>query len=247
MSSQATSESNVENKHGVTLAKKVYNRPDGRDSRSKVLLKLVRDGSQTRERTFTLNRLDPSPKKVVTLIRFLSPADVKSTGLLTIDKPNAETDQWIYLPAVKRSRKISSSRQGGRFVGTDFFFEDLRDRKVEEDYHFLKGVDKINEKKTYVLVSTPKDSSSSVYGKKALWIHPESLLPLKSILYDKSGKPWKSTEVHRMEKVQGIWTIMDTSMKDLKEGGYTRFIIDSIKYNLGLKESDFTKQALENP
>ena len=118
---------------GTALAKKLYDRPDGSDASSHAIMILAKKGSKPRYRTLYTYRLDNDNGEIWSLMRFTEPADINGTGLLTHDQPGDESSQWIYLPALDRARRISSSRKGGRFVGSDIYYEDLRKRDVEKD------------------------------------------------------------------------------------------------------------------
>lgn len=232
---------------GAILAQKVYDRASGKDSATLVKMTLKRENSKPRIRSFYSYTRKPKAKFQDVSIRFLSPADIKDTGLLTKDKPGDNSQQWVFLPTLKRSREISSSRKGGRFVGSDYFFQDLQDREVDQDNHTYKGTGEVNGQKAHILMSKAKDESSSVYGARLQWIHTKNLIPLKVIFYDKSNKKWKQLVVHKMEKKQGYWTVMDSTMTDLKNNGSTRLTVEKIKYDVGIPETQFNKQSLENP
>ncbi len=234
-------------KKGTILAHKVYQRPDGKDSVALIKMILKRKNSRPRIRSFFSYKREPQLKTQDAFIRFLSPANIKDTGLLTKDKPGAESQQWTFLPSLKRSREISASRKGGRFVGSDYFYQDLQDREVEQDYHLYKGTGKVNGQKAHILISRPKDKSSTVYGTRVQWIHEKTLLPLKVVFYDKSNKKWKELVVHKMENKQGYWTVMDSTMTDLKNNGTTRLTVEKIKYDVGIPANQFTKRSLETP
>ena len=234
-------------KKGALIAKKVYERPDGKDSVALIKMTLKRESSEPRVRSFYSYTREPELKTQDVLIRFLAPADIKDTGLLTKDKPGDNSQQWIFLPTLKRSREVSSSRKGGRFVGSDYFYQDLQDREVEEDSHFYKGTGEVNGQKAHIVISKPKKESSSIYSAKIQWIHEKTLLPLKVVFYDKSNKKWKELVVHKMQNKDGYWTVMDSTMTDLKNNGSTRLTVEKIKYDVGIPEKQFTKQSLENP
>ena len=125
------------------LAQQVYDRPAGKDGSSQVVMTLKGEKRKERVRQLSIYRLDKGKGERWNLMRFSLPADVKDTGLLTLDHPGDDSDQWIYLPALDRVRIISSKRKGGRFVGSDFTYEDLRDREPDMDNHELAGTEKV--------------------------------------------------------------------------------------------------------
>ena len=128
---------------GMELARKVYDRPKGKDVSSVVKMVLTGKGSTQRERELVLFSVDKGGSERWSLMRFSLPTDVEGTGLLTMDHPGDASEQWLYLPALDRVRRISSSRKGGRFVGSDFFYEDLRDREPDMDTHTIAGGEKV--------------------------------------------------------------------------------------------------------
>ena len=124
---------------GAALAQNIYDRPDGDDAASKAVMILTKKGSKPRQRTLYTYRLDTPDGETLSLTRFTEPADISGTGLLSHDRPGDENSQWIYLPALDRARRISASRKGGRFVGSDIFYEDMSKRDVSKDRHRMLG------------------------------------------------------------------------------------------------------------
>ena len=232
---------------GDALAKKLYERPDGRDSAAHTLMILEEKGRKPRQRTLYTYRVDNDDGGTWSLIRFTEPADIDGTGLLTQDQPGDESSQWIYLPALDRTRRISSSRKGGRFVGSDIFYEDLRKRAVENDQHRILGNGKVGKIPTIILESIPVDPGNSVYSKRISWVHANSLIPLQVDFYTADGgKPSKHLKVNKLQKIQGYWTVLDSTMHDLDSGHQTRMVIQSIKYDQKLPSSLFSRQALSD-
>lgn len=234
---------------GERLAKQVYHRADGNDMSSVGKMVLKVQDQQPRVRELYSYRLESKGGAIHSLIRFTAPADIRGTGLLTVDQPDGSSDQWVYLPALDRSRRISANRKGGRFVGSDIYYEDLRDRKVSMDRHRLLRQEKISGMPTQVLESTPVKPDNSTYGKRISWIHTPSLLPIRIDFYarGRDKRPVKRMEVHRIEKIQGYWTIMDSLFTDLSSGHQTRMIMEKVVYDRDLPASLFTNQALEDP
>ncbi|WPL17116.1 hypothetical protein Thiowin_02104 [Thiorhodovibrio winogradskyi] len=233
---------------GRALAERVYNRPDGRDMTTRGTMVLRDRGGSPRTRGLIVYRLDKGSGQVSTLIRFTDPPDIADTGLLTIDGAGGDTEQWVYLPELKNSRRISADRKGGRFVGSDFFYEDLRDRKVSLDRHTWLRTEAVQGVQAEVVESVPVSPSNSVYGKRISWIHPEALVPMR-VDYFKPGasKPFKRLTVQRLQRIQGYWTVTASMMMDLEQNHETRLSNEVTKYDRNLPASLFTKRALEDP
>lgn len=232
---------------GRRLAQAVYDAPNGDDFASQASMILVEKGRSPRQRTMYTMAADRGKGERWSLTRFTSPADIDGVGLLTKDYPGDNNDQWLYLPALDRVRRVSSGRKGGRFVGSDLFFEDLRDREVEMDEHRLLGDEMLGKLKVKVLESVPVDADNSVYTKRVSYIHPGTLIALRVDLYQRhSDKPVKRLNVKRIKKIQGFWTILDSTMEDLESGHTTQIALSKVKYNQGIPDHLFTSQSLSD-
>ncbi len=126
------------------LAQKVYDRPNGHDMTAMGRMVLTEKGHAPRIRELVTYRLEKSKGETANLIRFIEPEDIAGTGLLSLDKADGKSEQWLYLPALDRVRRISGDRKGGRFVGSDLYYEDLQERKPTEDRHRLTGSARIS-------------------------------------------------------------------------------------------------------
>lgn len=233
---------------GKAWVNKAYHRKDSKTSLQllKMTIKPKKGSVRTRQLYIFRERLKPT--EISALIRFVTPEDVKNTGMLTNDKTGDNVDQWIYLPALKKVRRISSSRKGGRFVSSHFYYEDLRDREPDQDVHTFRGLQNLNGVKAAVVESIPIDASNSTYKKKVVWIHPQTNIVMQVDFYENDKKsPTKRLSVKKIEKVQDIWTVMLAEMTDLKTGGLTQLEVQKVKHNLKLPAGVFTTQTLEDP
>ncbi len=231
-------------KEGERLARLLYDRPTGADMSSRVAMKLMKKGKKTRTRILYSYAKKKSSAERWNLMRFVKPTDIDGTGLMTLDYPGDKSDQWLYLPALDRVRRISSSRKGGRFVGSDFFYEDLRDREVNMDHHRLGGKGKVGKVACDLLISTPKERKNSVYSKRISCIHRKTLIPLQVEYYKRGRKPVKRLRARKIKKIQGYWTVLESTMYDLKKGQQTRLLTKGIKYDQRLPDNLFSKRSL---
>lgn len=232
---------------GRRLADMIYNRPDGHDMRVHAKMVLIDQGHDARERDMYIYRLKKKPGEVWSLIRFTSPATIDGTGLLTLDDKGKDTEQWVYLPALDRARRISSSRKGGRFVGSDIYYEDNRDREVDMDNYKIIGEAVQGGVRCKVLESIPVDRDSSVYSKRISWVDPKTLIPLRIDYYEGGSTPSKRLTVKHVEKIQGYDTVTDSTMTDLKGGHETRVTLQKVVYDSNLPDGLFTRHALTDP
>lgn len=227
------------------LAQRVYDRPNGRDLVTLGRMVLTEKGRAPRIREIAAYRLEKSGGETANLIRFLGPEDIAGTGLLSIDKADGSTDQWLYLPALDRVRRISSERKGGRFVGSDLYFEDLQERKPSQDHHRLLGKQTENGILCEVLESVPLNADDSVYRKRINWIDPATAIVQRTDYYEKDpDAPSKRWLLRSKKRNQGYWTLTDSRMIDLSSGHETRLVIDAVLYDQKLPAKLFTSQAL---
>lgn len=232
---------------GTQLAQRVYDRPTGKDSTSVLTMTLTEAGHSPRVRQLITYQRRPKQGEQATLTRFTDPADIAGTGLLTVDHVSTDTDQWIYLPALDRVRRISASRKGGRFVNSELYYEDLRERKPAQDHHRIIGREAMGGVTCDILESIPVDASNSVYLKRVSWIDPTTLLPLRADFYEKNlNEPSKRTLVKKHGKLQGYWTILDSVVTDLASGNQTRLLVSKVIFDRKLPARLFTTQALED-
>ncbi|WP_018876708.1 outer membrane lipoprotein-sorting protein [Thioalkalivibrio sp. ALE31] len=230
------------------LARAVHERPDGDDAVTRGIMTLTGGGRRERVRESYEYRLDgEEPGASRNLIRFTSPRNIADTAILVHNHPGGDVDQWLYLPAIQRERRISSENRGGSFVQSELYFEDLEDREPHKDHHRILGEDAYEGTPVTVLESVPVDSGNSVYSKRVSWIHEETLLPLRIDLYEGGEEPAKRLEVQRIEEIQGYWTVTRSSMTDLASGRTTILEVEDVTYNSGLPDELFTLRGLSDP
>lgn len=230
-----------------TLARKAHERPDGRDLSTLGRMAITDKGKAPRIREIASYRVELPGGERRNLIRFLYPEDIAGTGFLGSDKADGSSDQWLYLPALDRVRRVSSDRKGGRFVGSDLYFEDLQERSPDSDSHRLLGSQTEGGVACDILESVPKDTKSSSYGKRVSWIDPATLLPMR-VDYFRPGEsqPFKRWSLLAKKKIQGYWTSTDSRMTDLETGSQTRMVVDEALYDRNLPESLFSSRMLSD-
>lgn len=227
------------------LAQRVFDRPNGRDLTTLGRMVLTEKGHAPRIREMVAYRRDAQDGETANLIRFLDPEDIAGTGLLSIDQANGDSEQWLYLPALDRVRRISGSRKGGRFVGSDMYFEDLQERRPSRDRHRLLGRQTENGILCDVLESVSVDPRDSVYKKRISWIDPATAIPQRIDYFERSAEaPSKRWLLRAKKRNQGYWTLTDSRMIDLETGHETRMVVDVALYDQKLPARLFTSQTL---
>ena len=227
------------------IAQLTYDRYVGDDMQMHGTMELISEGGHIRSREFISLRKDSNAERRQ-LIRFTSPADIDGTAFLTIEENgSSNTEQHLYLPALKRTRRIVASQKARSFVNSDFTYEDMQRHPVEEWNYTLDGTETIIGHVCYILTSTPKPGADSKYSKLVSWIDKENFIPLKTFFFDNKGQHCKSYFVNSYKIIDNIATETEVLMEDLLSGHKTRLKTLEIKYNSGLQDSLFTTRALE--
>ncbi|HNZ27502.1 MAG TPA: outer membrane lipoprotein-sorting protein [Spirochaetota bacterium] len=175
---------------------------------------------------------------------FLEPADVKGTKFLTIARKGAD-EQRLYLPALKKTRLISSTSKDGKFMGSDISYYDMEDRDFEDfDYKYLKD-EKYGEKECYVIEATPKDKTSP-YSRTIMWVSKSDYFTYKLEAYDrKDDKLFKTIVMVEVKIIDGVIIPSKTVVDNHKDGTKTLLSMSNMKINSGIKDSIFSVQNLE--
>ena len=180
-----------------------------------------------------------------TLIIFNRPRDVKGTAMLTFSHKTGQDDQWLYLPALKRVKRISSRNKSGPFMGSEFAYEDLASQEVEKySYKFLReesldGVD------MFVNERDPVDPNSG-YTRQVVWIDKAEYRPFKIDFYDRKKTLMKTLTFEGYQHYLGQYWRADTmSMINHQTGKSTVLSWKDYKFRTGLKDSDFTRNSLK--
>jgi len=227
------------------IAQRTYDRYIGDDMQMRGTMELISKNGHIRNRDYISLRKDSDAKRKQ-LIRFKSPADIDGTAFLTLETDhNSNTEQHLYLPALKRTRRIVASQMGRSFVNSDFTYEDMQRHPVESWNYQLDGEETISGHACYILVSTPKPDTDTQYSKLVSWIEKKDFIPLKTNFYDNKGRQAKDYSVVSFEMIDKIATETEVLMEDLPSGHKTRLKTLQIRYNSGLKDSLFTTRSLE--
>lgn len=189
----------------------------------------------------------------ISFIRFIEPADVNGTKFLTIPHKGGDSDQRIYLPASKKTRKIasSSSDKSGEFVQSDLFYYDMESRDFEDyTYTFISENETLADPafagmKFYKIEMKAK-SSSSPYAKTVTWVNQDNYFAYKLDVFDKKDNAlWKTITFPKVELIKGVLIPTQTLVVNHKKNSKTSMQMDNIKVNTGLKDDVFSVKNLE--
>jgi outer membrane lipoprotein-sorting protein len=185
------------------------------------------------------------------MVRFLSPPDVKGTVTLLVEHSDKEDDIWVFLPALKKVRRLVASNKKDSFVGTDFSYGDVIGYKVSEWEQRLLPEEAVDGKPCYVIESTPKDETvktNSGYSKRKSWIRKDNFVTVQGELWDPSGRPVKTfaaSDLKEVDPSHGKWQPMRLEMANTQTGHKTVIRFENFKAGQGIKDEFFTTRYME--
>lgn len=231
---------------GLAIAVESDKRSEGFvDSSSSMQMILRNKRGDQSERLLRVKSLEGTTDGDKSLTIFDTPKDQKGTALLTFTHKVASDDQWLYLPALKRVKKIASKNKSGPFMGSEFAFEDMSAQEVEKfNYKYLKD-ETVSGMDCYVVERTPLDPYSG-YTKQISWIDKAEYRILKVEYYDRKKSLLKTLQSDGFEKYNDkFWRPASMSMVNHQTGKSTQLVWSNYQFGTGLKDADFNKNSLK--
>lgn len=231
---------------GLQIAKERKARDMGwgdSESRTTMVLRNARgDESQREIRTAALEVQGDGDKG---LTIFDEPRDVKGTAFLNHSHPTTEDDQWLYLPAVKRVKRIASRNKSGPFMGSEFAYEDLSSFEIEKfRFNYLRD-EACADGQCFVLEQIPTDEFSG-YSKTIVWLSQQHYYPVKVEYYDRKSSLLKTLSLTGYKLyLDKFWRPHKLSMVNHQTNKSTDLIIHDIRFNTGRTAADFDTNALQ--
>jgi hypothetical protein len=223
-------------------------RPDTNNwtgAKTRMRMVLSEEGGKTKERSMEiLGRKKDG--KYQSMVRFLGPADVAGTAFLMLDRGNDEAEQYIYLPALKRTRRIAGRDREGSFMGSDFTYSDMQGMKSKDATHKRLPDEKVGADDCYVLESTISPKAGIAYSKVLSWVRKSDYVALRTKFYDAGGKHAKTLYVRRMKNVDGGPMVTEARMQSEQKQHATEVFVDSIERKEDMSDAQFTPAALEH-
>lgn len=237
---------------GEEIARRVNARDDGQSVARSLIMELVDKSGATRTRETRSFRRDFEDGTRRSVLFFDTPANLKGTALLTWDDPDpAQADaQWLFLPALRKSRRVAMSERGRAFLGTDLSFEEIKKetRVSIEDYRWRSvGTEQVDGAVCFVVEATAVDERTARelgYGRILLRVDAELWIPRFSEYWDPRGEPSKTVRIRDIRQVQGIWTAHRIEAVDLRTGHRTLLTFRDVDYERVLPDDLFTEAAL---
>jgi outer membrane lipoprotein-sorting protein len=229
---------------GLQVIEKVFNRPEGDDMQGNLTMTLINSRGDQRVRRikqFTKD-FDRMEKKIMF---FVSPADVRNTSFMnwSYDEAGKGDDQWIYLPALKKVKRISSDSKSDYFMGSDFTYDDLGDRHPAEDSHALLREETINGEDCYVVESIPREEEY-MYSRTVTRNIKDQWIGLKKQFYDEDEELLKILTVKKKEKIKDYWIILQTEMHHIQKDHRTTMALENLTIDSGIPDNKFTERMM---
>lgn len=233
------------------VARQVEERDTGRDSRAEMRMRLYDRQGRVRERVMTLlamrGRAAAGDRR---LVRFTYPNDIRNTGFLVWEHPDADDERFLYLPALGRVRRIAGEEKQDSFVGSDLSYEDIGGRDfadytyafVDSDASWKASEGSIHP--AWRLESRAKDPDAD-YPRTVSLVRKDNFVVVHADIYNARNERVKQFDVKRLEQVGGIWTVLSLTVENERDRTRTELETTSIAYNVGLTDSDFTRRQLE--
>ena len=225
-----------------SIVAEAQRRTDATSQRYEGLLQVFDAKGKISDKRWALERLGAHGDSKMVL-RFTVPAEVKGVALLVVNHPDRASDQWMWTPAIERDRRIALQDRSTRFFGTDFSFEDLEERDVNQYDYTMGADDTIDGAPCWTIQSVPKQAKSSQYTRSRVRIRKDNYA-FARIENEIKGEVVRRLNYADIANVQGIWTARRLEMTDLRRGSRTVLTLDKLQYNVPMKEEDFTLQAI---
>jgi outer membrane lipoprotein-sorting protein len=230
---------------GEQIVRRADRENRSRDERGVVEMVLESESGERQLRSMEIMGKTGEGEDDLNLVRFLAPPTVRGTAVLTVEATGRADDQWLYLPALRKTKRIASTQRTQRFAGTDFTYEDLRTESFAA-WTYRKLADaRAGDADCFVVEATPKDLEETGYSKRLLYVDKAKFLIHKIEFFDKQGRHAKTLENAGWEQIDGLWRSRQAKMEDLQRRTKTVWRFTERAINPGLPDGTFTEANLE--
>lgn len=231
---------------GWAIAKEADRRSSGYgDSTANLRMILRNRQDQTSERQLRIRTLEVANDGTKSLSIFDTPRDVKGTILLTHTHKKANDDQWLYLPALRRVRRIAAKNKSGSFMGSEYAYEDIAAQELEKHTYRWVRDEVYDGNECFVIESYPVDKANSGYSRQVAWIDKGEYRTWKVAYYDRKGDLLKTLTCKDYRKHRDrFWRTHEMNMVNHQTGKSTQLIWSDIVFSTGQSELDFQKSRL---
>ncbi len=215
------------------------------DSSANLRMVLRNKQGQTSERELRIRTLEVEGEGTRSLCIFDTPPDVKGTILLTHTHKQSDDDQWLFLPALRRIRRIAAQNKSGSFMGSEFSYEDIATQELEKyTYHWLRD-ESYDGNDCYVIERTPVDKANSGYSRQVAWLDKAHYRSWKVEYYDRKNDLLKTLTFKGYRKyLDHLWRAERMEMINHQTSKSTTLIWSDFAFGQGLNEIDFERHSL---
>lgn len=196
-----------------------------------------------RELAFEAKSKRFAPTLAKSVLRFSAPADVAGMKFLLVQNQGSDDERTVYMPDLKRSRRVAAGNRSERFMGTDFTYADMDRRDVRTGTPVLEADENIGKYPCYH-VKVTSSSDQAIYKRTEIWVRKDNLVPLKWVMFDGAGAAQKTLVAKELQRHDGRWQITRSQMSDLQSGRSTEILIERLEPREVPAET-FTVAALE--
>ena len=233
---------------GLEIMQKMTNQSNWDDMSGVLVMELTNKSGDKRIRNMNYYSKQKTENEYQMLMKFVSPADVKGTAFLSIEQSDRDDDRYLYLPALRRVKKITSSGKGGNFMSSDFTYYDIGKPKIK-DWKYNRLTDEnIENYDCFVVEAVPATDEikkDTGYGKTVHWIRKDTFTTYKATYFDRDGRKWKTLDVPKVEKIKNVWFSTVMIMQDLETGHTSKMEFQNFKINTGIPDNNFTIRYLQ--
>ena len=240
-----TAEEMMERNYAVTRAAGSF---------SQATFRLINASKQERVRkTFGVTKLQKNGSDNMRVTRFLSPPDIRGTVTLLIEHAGRDDDLWIYLPGLKKVRRLVSSNKKDSFVGTDFSYGDIMGHRPSDWRHSLAGEETVDGQPCVVIASTPASAAvkeQSGYSRRLTWVRKDNFVSVKGQFWDESGQLLKTAtvrDVRLVDEKNNKWQGMVMETQNVQTDHRTVIQFDEFRVSEQIKDDYFTTRYMERP
>jgi outer membrane lipoprotein-sorting protein len=231
---------------GLEIAQEADRRDTGfRDSSAGLKMILRNKQGEESTRVIGVRTLEQEDDGDTSLTIFDQPADVKGTNFLSFTHKSGPDDQWLYLPALKRVKRISSRNKSGPFMGSEFAYEDLSSQEVEKYTYKYMREEKCRDLDCFVIERDPVDKYSG-YTRQLVWIDKQEYRPQRVVFYDRKNAKLKTLVYSDYRQfLERYWRAHSMQMDNHQTGKSTTLIWSDYQFQNGFTDRDFDRNALK--
>ena len=215
------------------------------DGRAELEMILRNREGQESHRSLRIDTLEVSGDGDQSLTVFDAPRDIKGTAFLSYTHALQADDQWLYLPALKRVKRIASNNKSGPFVGSEFAYEDITSQEVEKfTYKYLRD-ERLGARQAFVVEAYPAYENSG-YTRQIIWLDQQMYQPLRVEYFDRKNTPLKILDISEHKQyLERYWRPGRMLMRNLQTGKSTELKWSNYRFKTGLGASDFDQNTLK--